>query len=42
MICRRVTTLAAFINIIPPSAGFSRLVNTGNMILSQPEDGSSI
>jgi hypothetical protein len=42
MVCRRVTILVAFINIIRPYAGFSRLVNTGNMIVSQPEDGSSI
>jgi hypothetical protein len=42
MVCGRVTILVAFIDIVRQSAGFSRIVNTGNMILSQPEDGSSI
>jgi hypothetical protein len=42
MVCRRVAILVAFVNIVRPSAGFSRIANTGNMILSQPEDGSRI
>jgi hypothetical protein len=33
--------MVAFINIVRHYAGFSRLVNTSNMILGQPEDGSS-